>query len=108
MVNCTAGNLLLELHPALHSHLCKHFGDGATLAPHHRPAEEPRYLLPRTEPGTCFHNLPALATILEVIVVVDVGTTQARMPLLGGHGRGDGEWPRAAPHLSGIGQGKGT
>ena len=57
------GALLLELSPALWTHLREHFGGHATLYPHRPPVSAPMYLQPRTEPGIWFHDLSPLATI---------------------------------------------
>ena len=79
-----------ELYPALKTHLRKHHGDLALVAPHGLAIDPPQVLAPNAEPGIWFHDMPALATLRGTIAVVDAGTTPAGMAMAGvtqnGHG----------------------
>ena len=55
------------------------------------PTATPMYLLPQTEPGIWFHDLPPLATIRGAIVATDTGTTPAGMTMALAYERAPGE-----------------
>ena len=88
----TVGSVPAELHQALRTHLRKHHGDMALLAPHGRATSPPRVLAPETRPGVWFHDLPALATLRGSVVAVDAGATQAGMAMAGVVQSGPGEY----------------
>ena len=75
--------MLVELNPALRSHLREHHGDLALLAPHGLATDLLRVLAPKIKQGIWFHDLPVLASLRGTIAAVDAGTTPAGMAMAG-------------------------